>query len=64
MFILAGKLCSFGVTGGHYLAYCRHHVTGKWYEFDDRDVTEISEEDVLKQQVREEGQLERMRQTY
>ena len=36
------------VSGGHYIAYCRSHVTGKWYEFDDRLVTEVSEEKISK----------------
>ena len=31
------------VAGGHYISYAKNHVTGKWYEFDDRIVTEISE---------------------
>lgn len=36
------------VSGGHYIAYCRSHTTGKWFEFDDKHVTEISEEKVAK----------------
>jgi len=36
------------VSGGHYIAYCRSHVTGKWYEFDDRVVTEFSEAEIAK----------------
>lgn len=36
------------VNGGHYIAYCRSHVTGKWFEFDDKTVTEVSEERVSK----------------
>ena len=31
------------VAGGHYISYAKNHLTGKWYEFDDRVVTEISE---------------------
>ena len=31
------------VAGGHYISYAKNHITGKWYEFDDRIVTEISE---------------------
>ena len=31
------------VAGGHYIAYAKNHLTGKWYEFDDRVVTEVSE---------------------
>ena len=23
-------------NGGHYIAYCKSHVTGKWFEFDDK----------------------------
>lgn len=36
------------VSGGHYIAYAKSHVTDKWYEFDDSIVTEISEEKVSK----------------
>jgi ubiquitin carboxyl-terminal hydrolase 20/33 len=36
------------VSGGHYIAYCRSHVTGKWFEFDDRVVTEFSEAEIAK----------------
>jgi ubiquitin carboxyl-terminal hydrolase 20/33 len=36
------------VSGGHYIAYCKHHLTQKWYEFDDRVVTEVSEATVSK----------------
>ena len=28
------------VGGGHYVAYCKNFVTGKWYEFNDSYVTE------------------------
>jgi ubiquitin carboxyl-terminal hydrolase 2/21 len=30
------------LTAGHYTAYCRHPVKGKWYEFDDSRVSEMS----------------------
>jgi ubiquitin carboxyl-terminal hydrolase 20/33 len=36
------------VSGGHYIAYCKSHVTDRWYEFDDRTVTELSEAEILK----------------
>ena len=31
------------VAGGHYICYAQNHITRRWYEFDDRQVTEISE---------------------
>lgn len=34
--------------GGHYYAYIKSLDTGKWYEFNDSMVSEISEEDVVK----------------
>lgn len=33
-----------GLGGGHYTAYCRNFVDGKWYYFDDSRVTETSPE--------------------
>ncbi|CAB4012687.1 ubiquitin carboxyl-terminal hydrolase 20, partial [Paramuricea clavata] len=30
------------VGGGHYVAYCKNFVTGKWYEFNDSYVSEVS----------------------
>eukprot|EP01121_Diplochlamys_sp_Union-15-3_P022501 TRINITY_DN9604_c0_g1_i1.p1 TRINITY_DN9604_c0_g1~~TRINITY_DN9604_c0_g1_i1.p1 ORF type:complete len:781 (-),score=104.18 TRINITY_DN9604_c0_g1_i1:57-2399(-) len=35
-----------GLSGGHYVAYCKNKIDQKWYEFDDRVVTEVSESTV------------------
>ena len=32
---------------GHYRAYCKHFVSGKWYEFDDEKVNQIDEENIV-----------------
>jgi hypothetical protein len=40
-----------GVSGGHYIAFARQHVTNKWYKFDDKDVEEVSEDTVKKQEA-------------
>lgn len=40
-----------GVSGGHYVAFARQHVTNKWYKFDDKDVEEVSEDTVRKQEA-------------
>ena len=34
-----------GLNGGHYTAFATHK--GKWYKFDDRDVTEVEAEKVV-----------------
>jgi len=39
------------LSGGHYIAYCQSHITGEWFEFDDRHVTRVPEEEISKQQV-------------
>ncbi|XP_046844176.1 ubiquitin carboxyl-terminal hydrolase 20-like isoform X2 [Xenia sp. Carnegie-2017] len=31
------------VGGGHYVACCKNFITGKWYEFNDSKVSEVSE---------------------
>ena len=31
-----------GLDGGHYTAYCKNPVFGKWYDFDDSSVSKIS----------------------
>lgn len=44
---LTAVICHHGtVCGGHYTCYARHETKGKWYEYDDQLVTEVSEEDV------------------
>lgn len=32
---------------GHYVAYCKHGISGKWFEYDDSKVIEIREKDVV-----------------
>jgi ubiquitin C-terminal hydrolase len=32
---------------GHYKAYCKHFVSGDWFEFDDGTVQKILESDVV-----------------
>ena len=32
---------------GHYRAYCKHFVSGQWYEFDDERVKKVDEEDIV-----------------
>ncbi|PSN37265.1 hypothetical protein C0J52_17324 [Blattella germanica] len=34
------------MEGGHYTAYCKNSVYGKWYKFDDHEVGEIPSSDV------------------
>lgn len=44
---MTAVICHHGtVGGGHYTCYARHEAKGKWYEYDDQLVTEVSEEDV------------------
>lgn len=38
---------SGGAMGGHYYAYCKDVVSGKWFNFNDMEVKAISEEDAL-----------------
>jgi len=35
------------LSGGHYVAYAKNHKNDKWYEFDDKTVTEVTE-DIVK----------------
>ena len=39
---------SGGAYGGHYYAYIKSNVDGKWYNFNDSSVSEIQQEDVFK----------------
>lgn len=34
------------LEGGHYVAYCKNEEKGKWFEYDDHEVTELSAADV------------------
>merc|ERR1712228_841959 len=37
--------------GGHYISFCKHPATAKWYKFDDCRVEEVSPEKVSEQQA-------------
>lgn len=42
---LTAVICHHGtVGGGHYTSFAKHELTGKWFEFDDQLVTEVSAE--------------------
>ena len=46
------RLCGFVVhmgslSGGHYIAYCRHKTTGQWFCFDDSRVTPVNDIGVI-----------------
>ncbi|XP_017094290.2 ubiquitin carboxyl-terminal hydrolase 20 [Drosophila bipectinata] len=44
---LSSVICHHGtVGGGHYTCYARNVLNGRWYEFDDQFVTEVSAETV------------------
>jgi len=38
---------SNGINFGHYYSYCKNSSNGKWYNFDDDDVDEISENEIV-----------------
>lgn len=45
MYDLTAVICHHGtVGGGHYTSFAKHEFTGKWFEFDDQLVTEVSAE--------------------
>jgi hypothetical protein len=49
---LTGLIRHMGDTGGgHYISFAKHHVTGQWYKFDDRLVTEVSTAEVEEQEA-------------
>lgn len=42
---LTAVICHHGtVGGGHYTSFAKHEISGKWFEFDDQLVTEVSPE--------------------
>lgn len=42
---LTSVICHHGtVGGGHYTSFAKHESNGRWYEYDDQLVTEVSEE--------------------
>lgn len=42
---LTAVICHHGtVGGGHYTSFAKHESNGRWYEYDDQLVTEVSEE--------------------
>lgn len=45
MYDLTAVICHHGTAnGGHYTSFAKHELTGKWFEFDDQLVTEVSPE--------------------
>ncbi|CAK84746.1 unnamed protein product (macronuclear) [Paramecium tetraurelia] len=36
-----------GMGGGHYTAYAKNHFNGQWYNFDDSQVSELEEDQVV-----------------
>ncbi len=49
-------LCSIinhtgNVNGEHYISFCKHPATDKWYKFDDSRVEQITREKLLEQQA-------------
>lgn len=40
-----------GLGGGHYTAYGKNAINGKWYDFDDSRVSEVSESTVMTKQA-------------
>ena len=38
---------SNGIDFGHYYSYCKNSINNKWYNFDDDDVNEISEDELI-----------------
>lgn len=47
LYNLSSVICHHGtVGGGHYTCYARNVLNGRWYEFDDQFVTEVSPETV------------------
>lgn len=40
---LTAVICHHGTVGsGHYTSFAKHEITGKWFEYDDQSVTEVS----------------------
>jgi len=49
---LIGLIQHIGGTGaGHYKAYCKNEEDGKWYNFNDKTVSECTIEEVLEAQA-------------
>ena len=40
---------SGSLGGGHYYAMCRNELDGKWWEYNDTNVSEVDESELLKQ---------------
>ena len=38
---------SMGIDFGHYYSYCKNSIDNKWYNFDDDEVNEIDEDDLV-----------------
>ena len=45
---LYGVVNHFGsMGGGHYTAYCKNFLNGRWYEFDDSRVSQVDTKSVI-----------------
>lgn len=45
---LIGVINHYGSSGGgHYTAFCKNFLNGKWYHFDDSDCSQISQSEIL-----------------
>jgi ubiquitin C-terminal hydrolase len=40
-----------GVSGGHYISYCKNYKNNNWYEFDDSRTRQITEQQVLEKEA-------------
>lgn len=48
LYNLIGVINHYGSSGGgHYTAFCKNFLNGRWYHFDDSDCTHISQSEIL-----------------
>ncbi|EFA81121.1 ubiquitin-specific protease 48-like protein [Heterostelium album PN500] len=50
-----------GVTSGHYIAHIKNEITGKWWEFDDQNIRELSNEQIGKDQLGEKRKAKELK---
>ena len=36
-----------GISFGHYYSYCKNYTNSKWYNYDDANVSEVDEKDLI-----------------
>ncbi|OMJ96382.1 hypothetical protein SteCoe_139 [Stentor coeruleus] len=52
LYQLSGVISHKGsLSGGHYIAYCKNVKTGSWFKFNDKKVTERTENEILQRQA-------------